>query len=155
MATKRIYDVAEDYIWCRKARRFTNDCEDDESAFIWANWSQGPPGFPYVDYGPCFIPVCFPWEIDDIVYDQWGKWRVYYVATETVLLIQYDMYDCHPSEGRWYKYFFMEYEMTSLADVEFLEGPGQSDSLSVIVGGSRSMEAFGLKKPRFHQKGFF
>ncbi len=138
MATKYIYEEYEDYIWCKKYRVFPNDCEDDESTWIWANWAGWLPGHPYVDRHPCMVDTtpCYPWQIDEIIYDAGGKWKVIGRGTETWQLAQFNMYDCYwsePSQAYW-KYFHLDYLWVAWALLEHISDPAKNAPSSVVEG---------------------
>ncbi len=138
MPTKYIYEDYPEYVWCKKAAGFPSDCEDDESTWIWANWADWLPGFPYIDRDPCMVPPlpCFPWEVDDIIYDAEGKWKVLSMGTWSWQLGQYNMYDCYWRElqQNYYKFFHLDYVWNMWALLDFVSAPAKSAMPSIIQG---------------------
>lgn len=135
---KYIYDEREEYVWCKLMRSFASDCEDEESIYVWETWGDWIPGSPFIEQDPCMISGCYPWEIDDIIYDSGGKWRVTQVSTESWQLAQYNMYDCfwYEPAGNYRKFFHLDYIHTARATLLLLHGPITSLPVSLLMASS-------------------
>ncbi len=154
MATyKYIYHEHEEYVWCKKMKSFDNDCGDDESVFVWGNWASFPPGQPWEETGPCFIYGCYPWEVDDIIYDKEGKWKVTQVSTESWALAQYFMYDCfyYAPGSNYRKFFHLDYIWTARATLMLLHGPIVSSPGFLVL----ASPLFGISRIPGEARGFF
>jgi len=146
MAQKYIQEEYFEWVWCKKQFTSDDDCGSDESDYIWATWPDRLPPHPYIDRYWCFTEGdCYPWQINDIIYDAEGKWQVISRGTWSLTLVQVNMYDCYPSNGGYLKDHHLDYVLVHWALLDFLEPPVLSGTPAILEG----LTLLGIGKQRF------
>jgi len=149
MTQKYIQKEFTELVWCKKLFNEWEDCGSDVTDLIWATWPDRLPPFPYIDRHSCLIEInCYPWEINDIIYDIEGKWQVILRGNWSLTLVDAYMYDCYPVDpptGEYLKPHHLDYILVHWALLDFLEPPVLSGTPAILEG----LTLLGMGKQRF------